>query len=361
MIAPPIIVAFTVTLVFMAAFRPLAKSLRLVDRPGGRKSHIGEVPIVGGAAMFIGLLFGFSLLPNSMLADPFLPLAAGLLVAIGVMDDKYALPTSVRLITHTTAVLIMVFGGGLLLHDLGSPFGAGVLELGATSLIVTLLVTVAVINAFNMVDGIDGLAGSLALIALTSVAIVGGLDAVSTQIALIVIAAIVAYLVFNFPVKANRKIRSFMGDAGSTLLGFVIVWVTIGISQGEARVASPVICLWFASVPIYDLFTCFVRRIANGHSPFKPGQDHFHHTLKRGGLGVRQVLAVLTGLQLVYAGIGLMAHFAGASDLVMFIAWALLGMSQRWIVRKYALIARVEKRQKRIANETGNYARPGTF
>jgi UDP-GlcNAc:undecaprenyl-phosphate GlcNAc-1-phosphate transferase len=331
-----------------------------VDRPGGRKSHIGEVPIVGGAAMFIGFLFGSALLPDSVLAEPYLPLAAGLLVVVGVMDDKYALPTSVRFITHITAVLIMVFGGGLYLHDLGSPFGMGVIELGPTALIVTLLVTVAVINAFNMVDGVDGLAGSLASIALVSIAIVGGAESASTDLALIALAAVFAYLIFNFPVQANRGIRSFMGDAGSTLLGFVIVWVTIGVSQGEGRVASPVICLWFASVPIYDLFTCFVRRIANGNSPFKPGRDHFHHTLKRGGLGVRQVLAILAGLQLIYAAIGLIAHFAGASDVVMFASWALLGISQRWIIRKYAVIMRVERR-RRIANDTGNYARPGTF
>ena len=361
MIVPPIIVAFTVTLVFMAALRPLAKGLTLVDRPGGRKSHIGEVPIVGGVAMFLGLLFGFSLLPESVLSGPFLPLASGLLVAIGVLDDKYALPTSVRLITQISAVLIMVFGGGLVLHDLGSPFGFGSLNLGAASLIFTLLITVTIINAFNMVDGVDGLAGSLALISLASVAIVGGLAAGSTQIAVVAIAAIVAYLIFNFPVQANRGIRSFMGDAGSTLLGFIIVWVTIGVSQGEGRVVSPVICLWFASVPIYDLFTCFVRRISNGYSPFKPGRDHFHHTLKRGGMGVREVTGVLVTLQFIYALIGLVAHFAGASDLAMFAAWSALGISQRWIIRKYALITRVERRQKRIANETGKYARPGTF
>jgi UDP-GlcNAc:undecaprenyl-phosphate GlcNAc-1-phosphate transferase len=310
--------------------------------------------------MYLGLLFGCALLPTPILSDPYLPLAAGLLVVIGVMDDKYALPTSVRFITHITAVLIMVFGGGLFLRDLGSPFGTGVIELGATSLIVTLLVTVAVINAFNMVDGVDGLAGSLALIALASIVVVADLGSASAQIAVIGIAVLVAYLIFNFPVQANRGIRSFMGDAGSTLLGFVIVWVTIGVSQGEGRVASPVICLWFASVPIYDLFTCFVRRIANGNSPFKPGRDHFHHTLKRGGLGVRQVLAILAGLQLIYAAIGLIAHFAGASDVVMFASWALLGISQRWIIRKYAVIMRVERR-RRIANDTGNYARPGTF
>jgi UDP-GlcNAc:undecaprenyl-phosphate GlcNAc-1-phosphate transferase len=255
----------------------------------------------------------------------------------------------------------MVYGGGLLLHDLGSPFGLGLLRLGPTSLLVTLLVTVAVINSFNMVDGVDGLAGSLALITLAAVALVGGLAAPTTAIALIAMATIVAYLVFNFPVARNRRIRCFMGDAGSKLIGFVIVWVTISISQGEGRIASPVICLWFASVPIYDLFTCFVRRIAKRHSPLKPGRDHFHHTLKRGGLSVRQVVVVLVGLQVLYASLGLVAHYAGVTDVVMFTAWSVLGISQHWIIKKYALLARVEIRQKRATGQTGKYARPGTF
>ena len=123
-----------------------------------------------------------------------------------------------------------------------------------------------------------------------------------------------------------------MGDAGSTFLGFMIVWVTLGISQGPAAAISPVYCLWFAAVPIFDLFTCVVRRSLAGKSPFKPGRDHFHHTLKRGGMGVRLVLATLTGLQIVYAAIGLFGFYVGVPEPLMFAAWVLLAGSQRLII-----------------------------
>jgi UDP-GlcNAc:undecaprenyl-phosphate GlcNAc-1-phosphate transferase len=218
-----------------------------------------------------------------------------------------------------------------------------------------------VVNAFNLVDGMDGLAGLLAIIALLGTVFVSGFEHPASMIALITISSISAFLIFNFPVPANRDVRCFMGDAGSTLLGFIVVWVTIGISQGPERVVSPVIGLWFASLPSYDLFTCFVRRMINGYSPFRPGRDHFHHTLKRSGLAVRQVVAILSGMQLLYATIGISAHFIGIPDVYMFVSWSVLGVSQRWIMGKIALMWRIRHRRASQTGDTGKYARPGTF
>jgi UDP-GlcNAc:undecaprenyl-phosphate GlcNAc-1-phosphate transferase len=146
--------------------------------------------------------------------------------------------------------------------------------------------------------------------------------------------AIIGFLLFNFPTPWNRRVRSFMGDAGSTMLGFAVVWITLGVSQGEARVISPVHCLWFAAIPIFDCLTCFVRRAMKGKSPFTPGRDHFHHMLFRGGFTVRPALAILTGLQLVYALTAIAAHYAGVADVVMFIAWSVLFVTQRTVIRQ---------------------------
>lgn len=123
-----------------------------------------------------------------------------------------------------------------------------------------------------------------------------------------------------------------MGDAGSTLLGSTVVWVTIGISQGPERLISPVHCLWFASIPIYDRLTCFVRLALRGKSPFLPGRDHFHHTLQNGGFKVRSVLGIVAGLQAIYALLGVVGHFAVVPDVVMFTAWLVLGLSQRFVI-----------------------------
>jgi UDP-GlcNAc:undecaprenyl-phosphate GlcNAc-1-phosphate transferase len=105
-------------------------------------------------------------------------------------------------------------------------------------------------------------------------------------------------------------------------------------------------------VPIYDLFTCFVRRILKKKSPFTPGRDHFHHTLRRGGLGVRQTLGILVVLQAGYAIVGVVAHEAGISDVVMFSLWSVCGLSQRFIIKLIARHHRAYQLRRRTPAST---------
>ena len=342
-LVPAMTVAFVVTVAFMLTLHPLAVKIGLVDRPGGRKLHNGNIPIIGGIAMFAGMATG-ALLLGLPTAGFLSALVAGLLlVLVGAIDDGITLPPSARVIAQIAVVLIMIYGGTLQLADIGDPFGTGVISMGRFSVIFTLVVSLTMINAYNLVDGIDGLAGSLAIVALVAVSVVAGLDSVFGIAALTVVASIVGFLLFNFPVKWNRSQRSFMGDAGSTLLGLAIVWLTIGISQGAERVISPVHCLWFAALPIFDCLTCFVRRSLKGKSPFTPGRDHFHHTLRRGGFKVRQRLGIIVGLQMLYAAVGISGHFAGVPDHIMFAAWSVLGLSQRRIIRMIAKSHRLHR------------------
>ncbi len=330
------VIAFAVTVAFMMALRPVATSIGLIDRPGGRKAHNGDVPIIGGMAMFIGALSGLAVIDAPTAATTSLVMASMLLIAVGALDDRYNVPAFVRILVQVAAILVMTYGAGLSLASIGNPFGLGEILLGPFVLFGTLVVGITVINAYNLVDGADGLAGILASIALVAVAVVGGPGAVSTVIALTVLAAILGFLIFNFPAKINRKYRSFMGDAGSTFLGFTVVWVTMSISQGAEALISPVAALWFASIPIYDCLTCFVCRSMKGESPFKPGRDHFHHHLNRGGFDVRQTISILGGLQIIYASIAIVAHFVGVSDFILFAAWSILGVTQRTVIRAIA-------------------------
>jgi UDP-GlcNAc:undecaprenyl-phosphate GlcNAc-1-phosphate transferase len=328
------LIAFATTAVMMVTLRPLAFAVGLVDAPGGRKFHEGFIPIIGGLAMFVGVFAGLTLLPLPAQLMPSIFIASAILLIVGTMDDRFHLPASIRITSQVVAVLLMVYGAGLQLSDIGDPFGTGIISMGPFTLIFTMLVTLTMINAYNLVDGADGLAGTLTLIALLSVVLVSGVHHPSAAAALTVSGAIIGFLLFNFPTPWNRRVRSFMGDAGSTLLGFTVVWITLGVSQGEARVISPVHCLWFAAIPIFDCLTCFVRRAMKGKSPFSPGRDHFHHVLFRGGFTVRPALAILTGLQLSYALIAVAAHFAGVADVVMFTAWSLLFVTQRTVIRQ---------------------------
>jgi UDP-GlcNAc:undecaprenyl-phosphate GlcNAc-1-phosphate transferase len=208
--------------------------------------------------------------------------------------------------------------------------------MGRFTVVFTLVVTITMINAYNLVDGLDGLAGSMALIALICVALVAGTTNVFGATALVAAASIVGYLIFNFPTSWNRSLRSFMGDGGSTLLGLTVVWVTLGVAQGDARIISPVHCLWFAALPIFDCLACFVKRVRRGKSPFESGRDHAHHMLRRGGFRVRETVLILAGIQLVYASVGVAGHFAGVPDVAMFTAWSVVGILHRIIIHTIA-------------------------
>jgi UDP-GlcNAc:undecaprenyl-phosphate GlcNAc-1-phosphate transferase len=354
-IFPASVVAFAITIAFMIALRPFAKSVGLVDRPGGRKYHVGDVPIIGGLAMFTGVLAGLAVVGIGEINSLGIVFSFLLLVLIGAIDDKYGVSAMVRVLVQTAAILIITFGSGLTLASIGDPFGTGEILLGPFALLGTLLVGLTVMNSYNLVDGVDGLAGILALIVLIAVAVVGDVNASSTVISVIVAATIFGFLIFNFPVVANRSVRSFMGDAGSILLGFTVFWATLGVSQGENATISPVVGLWFAAMPVFDCLTCFVKRLRAGQSPFRPGRDHFHHTLHRGGFAVREKLAILAGLQVIYATCAILAHTTGVADVYLFGTWCIVGLSQHWMIRAVSLRHRLYIFRMLRAGKLGPY------
>jgi len=314
--------AFAVTAVLTLTLRPLALRLHVTDKPG--------------IAMFIGILVAAMAAVQTTDKGALL-VPAALLVIVGVIDDRYDIGASARLAAQVCAALVMMLGGGLYLRDIGDPFGTGLLGLGFLAIPISVLITLTVINAFNFVDGIDGLAASMALIALSAGALAGGLRAPALTVAVLACGAILGFLPFNFPGVRNRHLRTFMGDAGSTLLGFIVVWFTLSICQGEHRSLSPVAALWFALMPLSDFFSCFIRRLARGKMPLHAGREHFHYMLRRAGLSGRQTLAVLIGFAGFYAAIGLVGASYEISDRILFGSWITLLGLQYFIIRRVAL------------------------
>lgn len=343
------LVAFLITLLFLLALRPVAIAVGLVDRPGGRKQHVGVVPVIGGISMFAGLVIALSLTgPVSAGTTSFL-VGAGLLVFVGVIDDRFDLPAKVRLTAQATAGLILCLGTGLVAKNIGNILFFGDIALGFLAIPFTVLVTISVINAYNMMDGMDGLAGSVTLAALSSVAIAlvlfDGSDGLAVTLASI--AVVLAFLLFNFPMSWNRPVRTFMGDAGSTLLGFVVIYLGLKLAHGREPIISPVTALWIAALPIFDLFISFGRRIAKGQSPLQPDRQHFHHILQRAGLTDRQILLVMAGAAFIVSMTGILAYQAGVPDGVLFFGLIVLGFLQYLTIRRAWRLARWIGRRRR--------------
>lgn len=331
-----------VTILFMLALRPISRGIGLIDRPGGRKMHIGEIPVIGGLAMAGGFAIGSLYSHDAIQGFPFFVTALGLLVLVGALDDRYDLPPSVRFLAQICATLLMVAGGDVYTHDLGRVFFGDYAQLSWFSVPFTVLIVLTAINAFNMFDGSDGVAGIQALIAIVFLAfacVIGG--AVSHLPLLAGLAgSIFGFLMFNWPSQRTRNVRAFMGDAGSTMLGFSLAWISIELSQEPVRAISPVVILWVFALPIFDLFSSMIRRVSQGQSPFHGDSEHLHHVLKRFGYSSRKVAQIVLLTAAVFAGIGVGGYMNGLPDGWLFALWLVVGTTYHVIFGSGLVIKR---------------------
>lgn len=322
--------SFGLCVLAILALRPVAVAIDLIDRPGGRKTHHGEVPIVGGIAMFMGAVLGLGLVPLPAASALAFLAASALLVTVGLFDDRFDLSPWMRLPAQIAAAIVLMLGSEATVVSLGNPFGSGEIQLsGYASYVFTVMITIAAINAFNMLDGMDGVAGAMAVIALVALAYIAGDGAlpVAAAVSWVFIGAVAAFLMFNLPTRLNRGMRCFMGDAGSTLLGFAIAWLCVMVSQGEHKAVSPVTMLWIVAVPLYELVWTTARRLLRGASPFLADSDHFHHLLLKAGFGVRAAFALFVALAALLATFGILADRIGMAEWLSFTLLILGGVA----------------------------------
>ena len=256
-------VAFALTLVLQWLLVPMARHLDLLDYPAGRKDHAHPTPVIGGVAMLAAVLLVmvFARADIGPAAWGFL-LAGGLLVGVGLLDDKYDLSWRLRVLAQVVAALIMIHVGGVRVEHLGPVFSLGDFPLGTLSVPFTVFATVGIINAVNMVDGVDGLAGMLvlaALIMLGAAAVYSG-NATAAHSILILAGAVSGFLAYNLRFPWQRRARIFMGNAGSAFLGLVIAWFAFRLTQSPAHPVTPVLALWVVPVPILDCLVLMLRR-----------------------------------------------------------------------------------------------------
>ncbi|MEQ8953468.1 MAG: undecaprenyl-phosphate alpha-N-acetylglucosaminyl 1-phosphate transferase [Gammaproteobacteria bacterium] len=315
-----LILAFLTTGASLLALRPVAVKVGLVDIPGGRKTHVGHTPLVGGLGIYLGLLVLCLLAPGVLPQYASLLSLSALILFIGLVDDAKDLSWATRMTGHSLVALVMAVVAGVQLESLGALFTDSPILLGNLAIPFTVFATVGVINAINMSDGIDGLSGGLMVVALAFMALLA-LDAGQIGSAAFMaglICAILGFLSLNFRRPWNRKALVYLGDAGSTMLGFILAWLLIDSTQGESAMIPPVFVLWFLAIPLFDTVNLLIKRPLAGKSPFTPGNDHLHHSLLARGYSVERTVVILSTAALVMGGIGLAGFFWGIREAVMF-------------------------------------------
>ena len=317
-------VAFIGVFLITLLLRPLSNRIGLVDRPTDRKQHNGEIPLIGGIAMFASCsLAALFFVPHS--SDmTYLLAACGLLVMTGSIDDKYDIHYRIRFFVQTLCAAMLIWGANTQLMSFGNIFGYFELNLWWFSIPITLFAVVGMINAYNMIDGIDGLSGGLCLISsiglyfLLSEKISDG----ATNILLLMIGALFAYLILNLHIFPKWTSKVFMGDAGSMLIGFVITAFLIRYSQSPKQIIMPVTALWLAAVPLMDIFVTSIRRLKQGKNPFHPDRTHIHHIFLRAGFKKETTLIIILLFQAFTVATGIYMESIGIAPLsaIAFIA-----------------------------------------
>lgn len=315
-----------VSLTALFVLRKWARKIGLVDISTARKQHTGKIPLVGGIAIYIAvsqyLYLKPELIPNSHL----LLMLLGVLIILGAFDDKYDVSFKLRLLVQAALALCMIYFSDLQLRTLGDLLSFGDVNLGPfLGIIVTVIAVIGAINAFNMVDGIDGLLGGLSIVTFSGLAILMYADGQNgfADLCLVFIAALVPYVALNLG-YFERKRKVFMGDAGSMMIGFSVVWLLLAASQGEPNtLMQPVTALWLIAIPLMDMAAVMIRRTKRGDSPFKPDREHLHHLFQRCGYSSTQTLMLICLCASVFAGIGITGEWLQISESLMFLLFVL--------------------------------------
>jgi UDP-GlcNAc:undecaprenyl-phosphate GlcNAc-1-phosphate transferase len=298
----PAVAAFFLTPFVIAR----ARKGHAFDYPGPGRIHNEPIPTLGGLSIVLAVLgtlwvlaaAGLGLQPPHTLA---LTLAALPVLAVGIADDLGFESVPLKLSGHLVAGGIL-YAFGVRVSVLTNPFGDA-LGLGPLALPVTLLWVVAIVNALNLSDGLDGLAAGIAAIAGFALSVVGGIqgEADVRVLGLVLTGAVAGFYPYNFP-----KARVFLGDVGSTFLGLVLA--TVGLIQNRKTTTAMTLLLPIVALglPVLDTGFAIVRRTASRRSPLHRDLGHLHHRVLRLGLSPRQAALSLLA---VTAGLGIVAVF----------------------------------------------------
>ncbi len=287
-------VAFLIAFASTPAVIALAHKINAIDIPKDeRRVHKKPIPLIGGLAIFYGFIV--SVLCFAVIDKPTMGILIGatIMVTVGIIDDKYELNAKIKLVFQIAAALVAIYFGTeirYIANPLAEWFGPQYISLGLWSVPLTAIWIIGVTNAVNLIDGLDGLAvgvSSIASVALLSLTIL------SQNLNAAIITAALAGAGFGFLPYNSNPAKIFMGDTGSTFLGFVLACISVqGVMKMYALIsfAVPVLIL---GLPIFDTAFAIIRRLAKKQSIMTPDRGHLHHRLLDMGFSQKQTVGIL--------------------------------------------------------------------
>ncbi len=315
-------IAFTITFLAIPVIIAVAEQRKLFDVPDARKSHDVPIPSLGGLGIFAGFIMSSLVMISFGQAPEFQYFfaAAFVIFFLGLKDDILDISPIKKFIGQVLAAFLIIYKGNIQIQSMHGFLGINELP-PMFSLIFTYLTVIVIINSFNLIDGVDGLAGSLALMA---AAIFGIYFYEANMLPYAILSfslagTLVAFLIFNF-----QPARIFMGDTGSLLLGLVnaiLVIKFINVANlPDAKIpiiASPAVGFTVLMIPLLDTLRVFGIRISHRRSPFSPDRNHVHHLLLDKGLSHRTVTLLLVAVNLSFIAAVYLLRSIGCTWLIL--------------------------------------------
>lgn len=305
----------------------VAKLKGLYDKPDFRKIHTSKIPRLGGVAIIAGFSIALSLWGISTGADSrlqYLQAALIILFFSGLKDDIIALSPIKKLTMQIIVTVITVAGEGILIDNFYGLFGIHEIPLWV-SYALTIFTIIVITNSFNLIDGVDGLAGGIGFITSITFGLwFNFIDQVGWSIIAFSLAgALLGFLVFNF-----NPAKIFMGDTGSLCTGFLLSVFAVKFIQFNAPTApslykipsAPGIAVAVLIIPLFDTLRVFVLRVLKKQSPFKADKNHIHHSLIKIGLGHKEVSMILYLANVVFVLIGFLIKDSSTSLILVIIS-----------------------------------------
>jgi UDP-GlcNAc:undecaprenyl-phosphate/decaprenyl-phosphate GlcNAc-1-phosphate transferase len=315
-------VAFFITFLAIPAIMKVAQEKKLFDLPDSRKLHTSPIASLGGIGIFLGFflscLLTISGKQNSELQYFFA--SALVIVFLGLKDDILIISALKKFLGQLAAAAILIHLADIRINSMHGIFGLGTLP-EPVSYLVSYITIIVIVNAYNLIDGVDGLAGSLGVVTTSLFGIyffMAEMPAYSL-IAFGMAGSLLAFLVFNF-----NPAKIFMGDSGSLLLGLVnailvIKFITVADAPGAIVPIESVVAVGFSIlvVPLLDTLRVFSIRIANGRSPFVPDRNHIHHLLLDRGMSHRTVTVTCVSLNVSFIVMSYFGRGLGSTWLLL--------------------------------------------
>ncbi len=315
------LVAFFSVIFVLPKIANIARRIGLLDQPSKRKVHKSPLPLVGGIGMVIAVSFtSLVFIPINGLRGYFIGLA--ILLLVGFLDDFKEIGHQQKFMAQIMATGALIYFSKVSLATFGDLLGIGALDVPGGAVVawlVTIFCVVGVINAVNLIDGLDGLAGGLSFISFIFFAIhasfVGNQILMLLNLALA--GAVLGFLRFNW-----HPAILFMGDAGSLCLGFSLAFMALAMTQGANAATTPVTALLILAVPITDTVIVMFKRIAQGHSPFKPDRYHLHHIFLRYGMNRADAVRVILAISILLGSCSLLGPVYSLAESWLFVLFA---------------------------------------